>query len=56
MWVCSHKTWNPTSFVMSMKTSQITSWDVVISPPWGLTTNHKCNVLDWKPDDGGGLI
>jgi hypothetical protein len=23
--------------------------------PWGLTANHRCNVLDQKPKDGGGL-
>jgi hypothetical protein len=32
-WVCSHKIWNFASFVIDAKTSHMTSWEVILSPP-----------------------
>jgi hypothetical protein len=34
MWICSCETWNLTSLTMKGKAFQISSWDVICSPPW----------------------
>jgi hypothetical protein len=67
IWVCSHKTWNPTSLTMEMKESRITSCVPMCSPPWiqrsrcivsllNLWPSNICIDKDHELWDGGGLI